>query len=463
MNKSQCLGICLLLILLNSLPPASAETLEEAWEAAAIHNWSLKSSQEEVNAAHEELAATKAARLPRVSVDGSYKVLDETPAMEVPQEMVDQAIAKAEDLSVSLDLPWGLPSIPLPTDIDIPGFQVPNIPMAEKESLSYGAIVEIPVFTSGKINNGIKASQAMLEAARSDSGTAAQDLRMNVSEAYILILRAQNAVKIAEAYVDSLMAHAGDAADFYEQGYAAKNDFLASQVALADGRQSLSKAKNARDLAGGAYNRLLGRPLDAPVFVEEVRRLPVQDSLDALTKTAMKNRSELKSIETRVEALNYSAKMKKAGLLPQVGVSGGYQFTENKYQAHEGIWAAGLGVKWELFDGGVSLKKAGADRRKAMALEYMKKDVRSGIALQVRKAWLDSKEAKERVSVSEKALDQADENLRVAQDRYKAGLSTNTEVLDAQTLRAKAMNNHNEAVYDWVLATYRLGRATGAL
>ena len=463
MNKKHRLGIWALLILLGTSPPAIAESLEQAWEAAAIHNWGLRSSQKQMDAAKDELSATKAARLPRVSLDSTYKVLDQTPSMNVPQEWVDQAIHKMENLSVSLDLPWGLPSIPLPADIDIPYLQVPDIPMAEDKSLSYGAVLEIPVFTSGKIHNGIKASQALLEAAQSDTGTAILNLRMNVAEAYILVLRAKNAMEIAAAYVNSLSAHAQDVTDFYENGYAAKNDLLASQVALADGQQSLSKAKNAQDLAGSAYNRILGRPLDAPVFVEDVKPIIFDKPLDQLTETAMAQRPELKSLETRATALKHSAKARKAGLLPQVGVRGGYQFTENKYQAHEGIWAAGLGVTWEIFDGGVSFKKAGADRHKALALEYRENEARSGIEMEVRKAWLDSQEARDRVAVSEKALTLADENLRVAQDRYKAGLSTNTEVLDAQTLRVKSMNNHNEAVFDWVLATHRLGRATGTL
>ena len=90
-------------------------------------------------------------------------------------------------------------------------------------------------------------------------------------------------------------------------------------------------------------------------------------------------------------------------------------------------------------------------------------DLKTIIALQVRKVWLDVLESRERAKVTKAALFQAEENLRVAKDRYREGLSTNTEVLDAETLRAKSHSNYDNAVYDFVLAILRLRRAVGNL
>ena len=62
-----------------------------------------------------------------------------------------------------------------------------------------------------------------------------------------------------------------------------------------------------------------------------------------------------------------------------------------------------------------------------------------------------------------KAIDQAEENVRVVQDQYEKGQGTNTEVLDAETLRTLSHSNCFNAVYDAVLAVFRLRRAVGTL
>ena len=85
------------------------------------------------------------------------------------------------------------------------------------------------------------------------------------------------------------------------------------------------------------------------------------------------------------------------------------------------------------------------------------------ITLQVKKAWHDLDSAQQQVTVNEKALASADENLRVSRSRYEQGAGTNTEVLDAQTLRTQAYSNYYSSLYDSVLAEKQLLRAAGAL
>jgi outer membrane protein TolC len=122
-----------------------------------------------------------------------------------------------------------------------------------------------------------------------------------------------------------------------------------------------------------------------------------------------------------------------------------------------------LGAKWNVFDGGVVNHRAGAVERQAAALSEQREDLVSVVALQVRQAWLDVVETRKRLVVTQSAIAQAEENLRVVRDRYANGLSTHTEVLDAETLRATSEANHAAALYDAALAGLRLRRAVGEL
>ena len=83
--------------------------------------------------------------------------------------------------------------------------------------------------------------------------------------------------------------------------------------------------------------------------------------------------------------------------------------------------------------------------------------------LQTRQAWLDTRETQKRIQVTSKAIAQAEENLKVSRNRYHSGLSTNTDVLSAATLRIKSQYNHANARYDKLLAILHLKRATGEL
>ena len=149
--------------------------------------------------------------------------------------------------------------------------------------------------------------------------------------------------------------------------------------------------------------------------------------------------------------------------VPQVALSGGYGYQENRYQVYPGQWSATLGARWNLFDGGMANHRADAVNHQEAALQERRDDFATVIELQVRQAWLDIQETRKRVEVTQSAIAQAEENLRVNRDRYANGLATNTEVLTAETLRLVSRNNHVNALYDAVLAGLRLKRAAGEI
>ena len=123
----------------------------------------------------------------------------------------------------------------------------------------------------------------------------------------------------------------------------------------------------------------------------------------------------------------------------------------------------GVGVRWNLFDGGLSREKANALSHRSQALVQQRNDVRSMIELQVRQAWLRLNETRQRKQLTERAVEQAEENLRVVRDRYRNGEGTNTEVLDAEMLRSMSRSNFDNADFDAKLALYELARGVGRL
>ena len=408
--------------------PVHAETLFEAWETALAENYSLKAAQETVIAAEEQLKATKAVRLPGLSFKSGYTARDNEP----------QLMATLGPATIAL-------------------------PVENQYSLAYQAMVSIPLYTSGRITSGINASTAMLNASEADRNSVLLNLKIQVAEAYVAKLRATCGIEVARSYVATLEAHEQDVLNLYNQGIVALNDHLASQVSLADARQSMLQIQNHVDLATASFNRLLQRPLSQKAELEELTLENITEDLPALIEKALSQRSELTSLLKKNQTLQNQAKSVKAEDMPQIALTGGYGYQQNDYLVKEGQWSITIGLQWNLFDGGISNHKANALSRQANALLHHHKDLISIVSLQTRKAWLETQETQKRISVTNKAVTQAEENLKVSRNRYNSGLATNTEVLNAMTLRIKSQYNNANAHYDRLLAILHLKRAIGEL
>jgi outer membrane protein TolC len=429
LRSAVALGVALAV----GLPPAvRAETLAEAWQTALQQDRSLAAAKAQSEAAGLQAEAARAQRWPTVAVNGSYTRLDDSPAF---------------DFSFT-----GLPVRP------------PEL-FAGDDYVAGAASVSVPLYTGGRISSSIAAAQAQERGAGAQYAAAQADLKLAVADAYVSVLRARKALDVARSNVASLESVVRDAGSLFERELVPKNDLLAAEVALADAQQNRLRAANALEVATAGYNRRLGAAMDRPVELSEPLDVVIElpEGLPALTEQAVARRTELAALDAQADAYGQLARTERSRVLPQVALSGGYQYLENQFLDDETIGMAGVGVHWSLFDGGQSRKRAAALERTQRATQQQRADAASVIELQVRQAWLDEQEARQRIAVTGRAAEQADENLRIAQERYAAGLGTQTQLLEAETLRVQALSNRDDATLDAALARLRLARAVGAL
>lgn len=411
----------------------NGETIEQVFREVVEVDWQLKASEQRLTAVEEELLAAKALRYPTLSGEASYTFLDNTP-------------------STSFSL---LPVLPSQT-----------IPLLEEDRFFMSSItVSLPVFTSFRIIRAVKAAEATVSAERSVHEQTVQDIKLKLAETYVNVLRAERNIDVAKSNVTALSAHARDVENFFDQGLVPKNDVLAVQVALADARQTEIRAANALDLARSAYNRQLGRPLDNDVNLEDLAVETYENKQDAevMIKRALENRPEIRQLSDQAIALSFKAGSIRSSALPQVLLYGSFHHLTNTSLNDENIWSGTVAVRWDLFDGGVTRHKARSEERKKAVVESMRRDVESMVRLQVRQVLLDVSETAERIEVTREALNQSEENLRIAKNRYAREIGSNAEVLDAETLRIKSITNHVNALYDRIMAEFRLKRSTGDL
>ncbi len=424
MNKIQIHTLLLTFTLGLSVTAASAETLQQAWETMISYDHSLKAISQTTAAAGLQLESAKAARLPNVLLGARYSSLDNTPASKS----------------------------------SFGSFQV-----GDKSSLSYNATVSLPIYTSGRITQIIAANDALFQASKSQVSSTVLNLKLQLAESYIAVLRAVQALIVTNSHVASLQSHELYVRNIFEQGMVPNNDLFAASVSLSNAQQEKIKVSNNLDIARSSFNQLLGWPLNQEVYIEELKPEQITISLIKLTEKAIQQRDELHSLQEQIKSLHHQSESIQAEIGQQVTLNGGYDYQENKFTVHEDQWSINLGMQWKILDAGLIRNKAGATMRQAMAVQEQYEDLTNRIGLQVRQYWLDVQETNKRLPVTEKAIEQAEENLKVNRDRYENGLSTNTEVIDAENLRTLSQNNHVNAIYDAVLVVMRLKRATGEL
>jgi outer membrane protein TolC len=412
---------------------AGAETLEEAWRAALAGNGRLAAAEARTGAADAELSLARAERNPTLAAGTTATRWRDPPAF------------------------------------DFAGAGVPALlPLFGGDTLrTANAQVSLPVYTGGALGAAVSAASAARDSQVEMTESVRQDLKLAVAEAYVGVLRASSALDVAHFRAASLTAHARDVEDMRRTGAVPNNDYLAAAVSLADAMQGELQAQGALDVANAAYNRHVGRPLDALVVLDALRE-PLNAAmtsrpLAALVASAHATRPELEAFAATARALEARAAAARAARRPQLTASGGYAHLTNDFLNRSDYWFVTLAVQWSVFDGGRSRHATDSLTRQSMATLAERDDVAIAVELEVRRARHELDTAGARVEVMTGAVQQAEENLRVVRDRYRNGEGTNTEVLDAETLRALTASNLANARYDTRLAELRLARAIGAL
>jgi len=418
---------CFLIVWLIFSNALSAETLEQAWQQALANNHRLKAAQADTRVYDEQLYAAEGLKLPSVNLNTGYTQLSQTPTVKANFNGQSSRFVMAQD-----------------------GYWKAQ------------ALVTLPIYTSGQIEHTINAAESALEAAKQHEVSSELELKMQVAESYIAVLRAEGALTVAEKHLQSLTAHNKDAVNHFNQGLVATNDVLAASVEVANAQQKVVAIKNQGDLARAHYNRLLSRGLAVPVKLTPKFPNKPEGSLKELTLKALSQRPELVVLSEQINSLLQQAESVSSSLLPQLALTGGYQYEENRYQVYQGMWMVNIGMQWKLFDNSTRHKER-AIVQQAVSLKEQRDELASTIRLQVRQAWLDSQETIQRISVAQQAIASANENRDVSVDRYQQGLATNTDLLKAQDLRTLSDENLNNARYDAALAVLHLRYALGIL
>lgn len=433
----QGLGIFLIVAIAGTAPAvgqtaAHPLSLQDAVDLALQANLGIKRSQEEINAAQAARDASRTTFLP--SLGSSYNYIHRNEERTSPS------------------LLSGRPIVSSPQD-----------------QYTFSTFLRQPLFTGFRLLNEYRLSELGLDRAEVAADVARQDVILDAKNAYFSVLKNLKLRDVAQQTVKSIAAQRDVSENFYKVGLSPLNDLLQAQVQLANAKQQLTVALNNLEIAKTQFNTVLRRPVNTPVLLlDDVEHAPYQTTLEECLDRAQQNRLEVHVANLDIEIAEKQVKLSEKDYFPVVDLVGTYSRTGDDWHAHggEGItdsagWNIQATATWTFWEWG----KTGYGRKEKLARlaqsKYRKSELLDTINLDVKRAYLRTKEAEENIATVEQAVEQAKENLRITEEQYKEQVATQTDVLIAQTLLTQTETNYTNALFDFKIAKAVLLRAIG--
>jgi outer membrane protein len=243
-------------------------------------------------------------------------------------------------------------------------------------------------------------------------------------------------------------------------------DMLSIRVHLASVREQQIRRAADLDVARAALNDAIGLGLDtAHALTTGLTPLKLPEGLLAdYERNALSDRPEARQVKLATSLAENQAATARSSLLPQVGAHAAFEADRQRFYDRGGAnWLVSIGLRWNLFNGFSDKARIEESRFALSRSEAEQERAGSAIRLQVRRAYADLRAAEQRIEVARASVAEAEESLRITQNRYEAGMSNVTDLLRTETALLEARTRHLAAIHDQRIAAAMLELAAGTL
>ncbi len=429
-------------------------TLNNAINIALENNYTIRAQKEKLTASDWSVKSAYSEYLPKVSWN--------------------QRLTRVDDTSVryanfAID---GVKQIPGMEDVEIP-------PALFKDTHASSVGVTMPLFTGGMLKSSLetaKIAKATDELTLNDNEN---EITLLVTRAFYEYIKAIEFLRVREKALELSRSNLKNVKAKNELGLRPRSDILRWEAQEASDESTVLDAMNGVALSNISLANVMGIPLDEnlevePYSEEEFNRLiglysrAVSDNntqdLIRMYDTAKQNNPGLQTISLQKELNRSSIKLARSQFFPQINLSYNYSWQANDTPNLDGYksWDATVNVTYSLFNGFgdyANINRARAELRQAERLE---EDYGRTLSVSVFTSYNNLKTALARITLAEKNLIQAMDNMQLIRNRYNLGLASNIDQIDAQVLETTAEVNLISAKYDLLISGAELDRALGA-
>jgi outer membrane protein len=361
---------------------------------------------------------------------------------------------------------YNTPSTIGTTTIPVSGGGTTTALLTSRDIYNFSTSINQPLFTGGFNLANYRAAKLGVDLSKENVETVKRDLVLQVRVGYFNILKAEKFLDVAKQTVKQFEAQLEVTKAFFEVGIVPKNDVLQAEVRLANARQALVRAENDLEAAKSSFNILLRREIHTPLEVVDILAYqPFPMGFEASLEEALRLRPEIKTAQLIIDQAKENIKIAKSGYFPTVSLLGNYNRLSEEPWLNGDMknerWTVQALATFTLWNWGNTAFKVGENKVKVIQAEDSRKQLIESITLEVKNDYLNLLVAEKNIKVAETAIEQAEENLRMNEERYKYQVATQTDVLDAVVLLAQARVNYYGALSDFNVAKAQLERSMG--
>jgi outer membrane protein len=336
------------------------------------------------------------------------------------------------------------------------------------EAYNFSLSSSVNLFDWGVTYKNLKSAQHTAGAAEHDLQYQKDIITAQVIRAYYDLLRDKHLVRVQEEGVEAAERNLQQVEAFFKIGSNTRADVLQARVRLGNTQLQLITARNNEEISRATLANRLNLPIQEPLDIDESLEVTeIDPDLSAEIEYMLEHRSELQAARRRVNSADAQIDASENARWPSLAARISYGWNDrlwpnnSNFFKNEYSWSIGASLNFNIFDRFQTKSNIINARAQHRIAEYNLQQAKLNAILDTKTVYLSLREAGERIRVSEETVVQAEENLRLAEERYRVGAGTILETIEAGVSLTTARSDLIRAKCDYLSAKADLLRATG--
>ena len=322
----------------------------------------------------------------------------------------------------------------------------------------------------GKITAAYRMASRGAEMANENIRLTESQVIAQTDEAYMQAIQARQLAEVARSYKQLLAELMKNVESAVKHGLKTRNDLMKVQVKQGEAELSIQRADNAIRLSTMNLCHIMGLPLNTPLQCAvdggQSSMANLQPSMD--NSLSIDARPEVSILQAKTDIAKLQMKLTRSDFLPQLAVFAGYSYANGVKVSgskllNEGSAAVGATLKVPVITFGERIYKARSAKARYLAAQTEQQDLTEKMQLELAQADNIYSEAQTELNITKRNLEQAEENMRLAQKQYDVGTEPLSQLLEAQTQWQQASASHVKAKCQLQVAYTKLLKAQGKL
>ena len=433
-------------------------SLEEALEMTLSDNPAIRAAEFNRRAAQQERRAAIGLRMPQIGITGSYAYLGKDIEIDL-----NNMKAPVQNLAGQILQSGMIPSDYIPSISQmLSGAMAASwaLPLQDRSLGFVGGDVTVPLWMGGKINAANRAARINEQTARPQGIQQRNALVSELVERYYGLALARQVVVVRQQVVDGVRKHLEDAAALEAQGMISRSEKLYVEFKMSEAERDLQNAQSQVETIAAALNSTIGQtddyqPVTAMFILERI------EPLDHFRTLAAERNPLLDQVDQKRRLAYEGVRAQRSSFLPQVVAMGVMSFYDYQVSKVLPRWAVGVGVNFKLFDGLNREYKYSAAKQTVRRVEALQDKAGNDISVLVEKLYNQMENYRTQMASIEASLAFAEEYLKTKNAAFLEGMSSSTDLIDAELNLAKVKTERIEAAYRYDVSLAQLLEAAG--